>query len=117
MRRRAAVSTPGCFLYRLMNNYYVLSSIENVCFPLLHRSSCPILLPTPTNMLVYVRTLLVVVPAAPSLGQVPRCVISFHLTALHKISCSQDKTRTALTMDDLSAALAEYGINARKPEF
>ncbi|KAG1746654.1 transcription initiation factor TFIID 23-30kDa subunit-domain-containing protein [Suillus paluster] len=30
---------------------------------------------------------------------------------------SKDKTRTALTMDDLSAALAEYGINARKPEF
>ena len=29
----------------------------------------------------------------------------------------QDKTRTTLTMDDLSAALAEYGINARKPEF
>ncbi|KAG1792862.1 transcription initiation factor TFIID 23-30kDa subunit-domain-containing protein, partial [Suillus subaureus] len=30
---------------------------------------------------------------------------------------SKDKTRTALTMDDLSAALAEYGINAKKPEF
>ncbi|KDQ27021.1 hypothetical protein PLEOSDRAFT_1077787 [Pleurotus ostreatus PC15] len=30
---------------------------------------------------------------------------------------SKDKTRTTLTMDDLSAALAEYGINARKPEF
>ncbi|KAG9312966.1 transcription initiation factor TFIID 23-30kDa subunit-domain-containing protein [Chiua virens] len=29
----------------------------------------------------------------------------------------KDKTRTTLTMDDLSAALAEYGINARKPEF
>jgi transcription initiation factor TFIID subunit 10 len=29
----------------------------------------------------------------------------------------QDKTRTTLTMDDLSAALAEYGINARKPDF
>ncbi|KAF9245251.1 transcription initiation factor TFIID 23-30kDa subunit-domain-containing protein [Melanogaster broomeanus] len=28
-----------------------------------------------------------------------------------------DKTRTTLTMDDLSAALSEYGINARKPEF
>ncbi|EJD07389.1 transcription initiation factor IID, TAF10 subunit [Fomitiporia mediterranea MF3/22] len=30
---------------------------------------------------------------------------------------SRDKTRTTLTMEDLSAALAEYGINARKPEF
>ncbi|KAG6812397.1 hypothetical protein H0H92_003078 [Tricholoma furcatifolium] len=29
----------------------------------------------------------------------------------------KDKTRTTLIMDDLSAALAEYGINARKPEF
>ncbi|KAF8737779.1 hypothetical protein AX14_012341 [Amanita brunnescens Koide BX004] len=29
----------------------------------------------------------------------------------------KDKTRTTLTMDDLSAALAEYGISARKPEF
>ncbi|KAG5338431.1 hypothetical protein E4T56_gene7014 [Termitomyces sp. T112] len=29
----------------------------------------------------------------------------------------KDKTRTTLTMDDLSAALGEYGINARKPEF
>ncbi|KIY50685.1 transcription initiation factor IID, TAF10 subunit, partial [Fistulina hepatica ATCC 64428] len=30
---------------------------------------------------------------------------------------SKDKTRTTLTMDDLSSALAEYGINARKPDF
>jgi len=29
----------------------------------------------------------------------------------------KDKTKTVLTMDDLSAALGEYGINARKPEF
>ncbi|KAI0372811.1 transcription initiation factor IID TAF10 subunit [Pilatotrama ljubarskyi] len=29
----------------------------------------------------------------------------------------RDKTKTTLTMDDLSAALAEYGINSRKPEF
>ncbi|TDL23796.1 transcription initiation factor IID, TAF10 subunit [Rickenella mellea] len=27
------------------------------------------------------------------------------------------RTKTTLTMEDLSAALAEYGINARKPEF
>ncbi|PFH46880.1 hypothetical protein AMATHDRAFT_153560 [Amanita thiersii Skay4041] len=32
-------------------------------------------------------------------------------------SSIKDKTRTTLTMDDLSAALAEYGISARKPEF
>ncbi|KAH7927840.1 transcription initiation factor IID, TAF10 subunit [Leucogyrophana mollusca] len=30
---------------------------------------------------------------------------------------AKDKTRTTLTMDDLSAALAEYGINSRKPDF
>ncbi|KAF8141637.1 transcription initiation factor TFIID 23-30kDa subunit-domain-containing protein [Boletus edulis] len=30
---------------------------------------------------------------------------------------AKDKTRTTLTMDDLSAALAEYGITARKPDF
>ncbi|KDQ19046.1 hypothetical protein BOTBODRAFT_153952 [Botryobasidium botryosum FD-172 SS1] len=29
----------------------------------------------------------------------------------------KDKTKTVLTMDDLGSALAEYGINARKPEF
>lgn len=29
----------------------------------------------------------------------------------------QDKTRTTLTMEDLSAALAEYGINARKADY
>ncbi|KAL4063116.1 transcription initiation factor TFIID 23-30kDa subunit-domain-containing protein [Scleroderma citrinum] len=30
---------------------------------------------------------------------------------------AKDKTRTTLTMDDLSAALAEYGISAKKPDF
>ncbi|KIK09060.1 hypothetical protein K443DRAFT_672095 [Laccaria amethystina LaAM-08-1] len=30
---------------------------------------------------------------------------------------AKDKTRTTLTMDDLSSALAEYGINCRKPEY
>jgi len=29
----------------------------------------------------------------------------------------KDKTKTVLTMDDLSSALNEYGINARKPDF
>ncbi|KAF8227520.1 transcription initiation factor IID, TAF10 subunit [Tricholoma matsutake] len=30
---------------------------------------------------------------------------------------AKDKTRTTLTMEDLSAALAEYGINARKADY
>ncbi|KAI0691457.1 transcription initiation factor IID TAF10 subunit [Cerioporus squamosus] len=30
---------------------------------------------------------------------------------------ARDKTKTTLTMDDLGAALADYGINMRKPEF
>lgn len=63
--------------------------------------------------------------AAPSgrgrapLGQSSRVrtgIIYICLLPLLKYSC-QDKTRTTLTMEDLSAALAEYGINARKPEF
>lgn len=29
----------------------------------------------------------------------------------------KDKSRTVLTMDDLSAALGEYGVNARRAEF
>ncbi|KAI0305893.1 transcription initiation factor TFIID 23-30kDa subunit-domain-containing protein, partial [Multifurca ochricompacta] len=37
--------------------------------------------------------------------------------ALVYLSNSQDRTRTTLTMEDLSAALSEYGINSRKPEF
>jgi len=32
-------------------------------------------------------------------------------------STTRDKTKTVLTMDDLSAALSEYGINSKKPEF
>lgn len=32
-------------------------------------------------------------------------------------SALKDRTRTTLTMDDLSAALQEYGINARKPDY
>ncbi|KAI0704290.1 transcription initiation factor TFIID 23-30kDa subunit-domain-containing protein [Cytidiella melzeri] len=30
---------------------------------------------------------------------------------------ARDKTKTTLMMEDLSSALAEYGINSRKPEF
>jgi len=33
------------------------------------------------------------------------------------LGSAKDKTRTTLTMDDLSSALAEYGINSRKPEY
>ncbi|THH13450.1 hypothetical protein EW146_g6765 [Bondarzewia mesenterica] len=32
-------------------------------------------------------------------------------------AAARDKARTTLTMEDLSSALAEYGINSRKPEF
>jgi len=32
-------------------------------------------------------------------------------------TATKDKTKTVLTMDDLSSALGEYGINARKPEY
>ncbi|KZP01698.1 transcription initiation factor IID, TAF10 subunit [Calocera viscosa TUFC12733] len=32
-------------------------------------------------------------------------------------SARNDRTRTVLTMDDLSAALGEYGINTKKPDF
>lgn len=32
-------------------------------------------------------------------------------------AAAREKARTTLTMEDLSAALAEYGINSRKPEF
>jgi len=38
-------------------------------------------------------------------------------TAGASSSSAKDKTKTVLTMDDLSSALGEYGINARKPEF
>lgn len=33
------------------------------------------------------------------------------------LGSAKDKTRTTLTMEDLSSALSEYGINSRKPEF
>lgn len=32
-------------------------------------------------------------------------------------SARNDRTRTVLTMDDLSSALSEYGIKVKKPEF
>jgi transcription initiation factor TFIID subunit 10 len=38
-------------------------------------------------------------------------------SSLTHFSYLQDKTRTTLTMEDLGAALSEYGINSRKPEF
>lgn len=34
-----------------------------------------------------------------------------------RAGAAKDKTKTTLTMDDLSAALSEYNINAKKPEF
>lgn len=37
--------------------------------------------------------------------------------AEYRFKLLKDKTRTTLTMEDLSAALAEYGINSRKPEY
>lgn len=53
------------------------------------------------------------------LGQSSRvsATLNVGLTIEYLQHLLQDKTRTTLTMEDLSAALAEYGINARKPEF
>ena len=50
------------------------------------------------------------------LAYVPTCHRLFH-GGDGSSNTLQDKTRTTLTMDDLSAALSDYGINARKPEF
>lgn len=38
-------------------------------------------------------------------------------TAAAGLAAHKDKTKTVLTMDDLSAALAEWGVNARRSEF
>ena len=82
MRRRTVVSSEDMSLCAFVISIYVLSS-ENVFFPLLHRSSCQILPPTPTSMLVYVQMLLVVVRVAHSLARgPPRYVVPVHLIPL-----------------------------------
>ena len=71
-----------------------------------------------TSMLVYAQ-----MQRAGGLGrllqalEVPRFVFVGPAPMDEFLTSPKDKTRTTLTMDDLSAALAEYGINARKPEF
>lgn len=47
----------------------------------------------------------------------PEFVASTYKTLICFDLLVQDKTKTTLMMEDLSAALAEYGINARKPDF
>lgn len=71
-----------------------------------------------TNMLVYVQVQRV--GGLAQLSQVlelPRFVLANSASIVEFLTSPKDKTRTTLTMDDLTAALAEYGINARKPEF
>ena len=70
-------------------------------------------------MRVYVQTLLVVgqgpLKQDPRpLGYVPSPNSQYSSPNGESI---QDKTKTTLMMEDLSAALAEYGITSRKPEF
>ncbi|OSX64295.1 hypothetical protein POSPLADRAFT_1137032 [Postia placenta MAD-698-R-SB12] len=40
-----------------------------------------------------------------------------YITGTFNLNAVQDKTKTTLMMEDLSAALSEYGITSRKPEF
>lgn len=74
-------------------------------------------LPQPLGC-VFLRFLTCHVPHAPFL--VPRSLPTISrnaATVIFSFLLGQDKARTTLTMEDLSAALAEYGINSRKPEF
>lgn len=90
----------------------------NAFFPLLPRNSSPTLPLMHTSMLVYVRMRQVGGLARLSRAlEPPRFVFTNPAPIDEVLTCPKDKTRTTLTMDDLSAALAEYGINARKPEF
>lgn len=114
MRRRSPVSrflvhSMYIHLYPLCPaNAFFLSPPKNSSqtLPLMH-----------TNMLVYAQTQRVGGLAQPFQVQVPRYAIAKPYSKHQVPDISKDKTRTTLTMDDLGAALAEYGINARKPEF
>lgn len=64
-----------------------------------------------------VETRLVVLPDLLSQQRHAVCSGRFLSSVADMLGGFQDKTKTVLTMDDLSAALGEYGINARKPEF
>lgn len=90
----------------------------NAFFPLLPKNSSLTLPLMHTNMLAYVQMQRVGVLARLSqVLEVPRFVFTNPAPMDEFLTSPKDKTRTTLTMDDLSAALAEYGINARKPEF
>lgn len=94
------------------------SRAENAFFPSLLRNSSQTSPLMHTSMLVYVQTQWV-----GGLAQrfqvlaLPRFVSADSDPTDDFLTSPKDKTRTTLTMDDLSAALAEYGINSRKPEF
>lgn len=90
----------------------------NAFCPLLLRNLSPILHPMHTNMLVYVQMQRAGgLVRLPQVLELPRFVFANPTPIVGVLTSPKDKTRTTLTMDDLSAALAEYGINARKPEF
>jgi len=96
---------------------------ESVCCRWQLKSLSLTSLRTLTNTLVSAPTPLGVEPGPTKhwdqerLAYVLAIVYLATLTAHRTLHPPQDKTRTTLTMDDLSAALSDYGINARKPEF
>lgn len=89
-RRRAPVRT--------------LAHAANACWPWRPKSLSQTLPPTPSNTRASGR---MPAPAARARAKA-RDVYVLYLT--------QDRTRTVLTMDDLSAALGEYGIDARRAD-
>ncbi len=110
-----ALSTYGAYSSERLG----VDCAANVSCLWLRRSSCPTLLRTLISTRGYVPTLLVAVRGPSRLALHWReCVFSrSSLWCFVADRLLQEKTKTTLTMDDLGAALADYGINMRKPEF